>query len=291
VSVQRALLHLLLLGLSSVGCASPGREFFLSPGSSGRGQIEFDLTVAGGGKVAEVGVTIRGAMLSEPMVKKVPVLGASSTVSVYLDGLLPGNYEMDLKATTEDGQWTCEGTGPFQVTAGQLSSLVVPLSCRGVGDGSPNPGNSCPRLESLSAVPNVAAVFDDVAISAAASDAEGNPLSFEWSAASGQFSTVTGPSTTYTCLEPGIHALVLTLDDGRNCDRTYQFSVTCQTAGTCGNGVLDPGEDCEPSLTTGCGEDCGFVFELFFCGDGTVDPGEECDPPNESSCDASCLLR
>ncbi len=27
-----------------------------------------------------------------------------------------------------------------------------------------------------------------------------------------------------------------------------------------------------------------------FCGDGTVDPGEECDPPNGVTCDASCML-
>jgi large repetitive protein len=59
----------------------------------------------------------------------------------------------------------------------------------------------------------------------------------------------------------------------------------------CGNGRLDPGEQCEPlefcrggcnptahiCVDISCLEDC--TCPLPVCGDAIVDPGEECDPP------------
>ncbi len=43
----------------------------------------------------------------------------------------------------------------------------------------------------------------------------------------------------------------------------------------CGNGVLDAGEQCEPSLTPACTSSCKFPV----CGNGIVEPGESCEPP------------
>jgi hypothetical protein len=99
---------------------------------------------------------------------------------------------------------------------------------------------------------------------------------------------------------------------------TSQQSTTTTTSpgGACGNGVLDPGEECDPpgSLTcpgegspggafTACGAtcQCGAVTTSTtttptsstttttspggaFCGNGVVDPGEQCDPPGSFTC-------
>jgi cysteine-rich repeat protein len=66
----------------------------------------------------------------------------------------------------------------------------------------------------------------------------------------------------------------------------------------CGNGVVDPGEECnEPGLTCGSGESCNnatcsCVYSPV-CGNGILDPGEECDDGNNSNndgCFNDCTL-
>jgi hypothetical protein len=54
----------------------------------------------------------------------------------------------------------------------------------------------------------------------------------------------------------------------------------------CGNGVVQPGEECEPPGTATCNGSCQ---RIQVCGDGFVDAPEQCDPPNGTTCDAACL--
>lgn len=65
----------------------------------------------------------------------------------------------------------------------------------------------------------------------------------------------------------------------------------------CGNGVLDPGEECEdgnPDLDDLCDDNCQLEPEyLAHCGDGTIDPGENCDDGNQISgdgCTSDCCI-
>jgi hypothetical protein len=60
----------------------------------------------------------------------------------------------------------------------------------------------------------------------------------------------------------------------------------CQEV-VCGNGVLDPFEECEPPNTPTCNEECYFTHD---CGNGVVDAGwgEECEPPGTATCDPAC---
>lgn len=55
----------------------------------------------------------------------------------------------------------------------------------------------------------------------------------------------------------------------------------------CGNGVLDPEEDCDPPNGVTCDASCQ---RIPTCGDGIVDTalGEQCDPPDGVSCNGSC---
>ena len=57
----------------------------------------------------------------------------------------------------------------------------------------------------------------------------------------------------------------------------------------CGNGELDPGEECDDS---GCPsgricESCACVYHEQSCGNGTIDSGEECDPGSEDTAQCS----
>jgi hypothetical protein len=59
---------------------------------------------------------------------------------------------------------------------------------------------------------------------------------------------------------------------------------------SCGDGVLGPGETCDPPRgpSTSGGLLCGATCQVPACGNGVIDPGETCDPPNRSTCDDSC---
>ncbi len=62
-------------------------------------------------------------------------------------------------------------------------------------------------------------------------------------------------------------------------------------APVCGDGNLDPGEECDDGNNTdgdGCDADCAIEP---FCGDGSInDPDETCDPPGDHGCRDDCTF-
>ncbi|MGH7894582.1 MAG: DUF4215 domain-containing protein, partial [Candidatus Binatia bacterium] len=76
--------------------------------------------------------------------------------------------------------------------------------------------------------------------------------------------------------------------------RTTVESASCLTAATtCGDGTLDPGEQCDDGNYVS-GDGCSAACELEgTCGDGTIGAGEQCDDGNATSgdgCSAACQL-
>ncbi|MEZ4460122.1 MAG: CAP domain-containing protein [bacterium] len=75
------------------------------------------------------------------------------------------------------------------------------------------------------------------------------------------------------------------------CGSTCRFDTTGCTRVSCGNGLIDDGEDCEGTMvsssceeqgfdggTLGCQSNCSFdETACFRCGDGNLDSGEACD--------------
>jgi cysteine-rich repeat protein len=58
----------------------------------------------------------------------------------------------------------------------------------------------------------------------------------------------------------------------------------------CGNGVIDPGEQCDDGNTAG-GDSCSSTCQLEVCGNGIMDPGEQCDDGNlvnGDGCSSTC---
>jgi cysteine-rich repeat protein len=82
--------------------------------------------------------------------------------------------------------------------------------------------------------------------------------------------------------------ILLDLPDGSN---------GTESASLCGNGVLDPGEDCEDGnllAGDGCDPFCHYDPDPYRnCGNGVIDPGEQCDDGNRVSgdgCSPSCSV-
>jgi cysteine-rich repeat protein len=68
-------------------------------------------------------------------------------------------------------------------------------------------------------------------------------------------------------------------------------SGTC-TLATCGNGVIDPGEECDPPDGTTCDATCHKI-KVAACGDATRDTGEQCDDGNTANldgCSGTCTF-
>jgi hypothetical protein len=101
-----------------------------------------------------------------------------------------------------------------------------------------------------------------------------------WKATRGQIAAPR-PDTTFTCLIGGNQALTLVASDGR-CDETRTIAVFCVPA-ACGNGRVDPGEQCDPPNGTTCLDGCSRP-----CGNGLIEAGEQCDPPDGVTCSTTC---
>jgi cysteine-rich repeat protein len=89
---------------------------------------------------------------------------------------------------------------------------------------------------------------------------------------SGDASTSTSPSTTD-----------VTTTDGPTTGTDGSTSDPSTTGGACGDGTIDPGEQCDDGNQTpadGCEPDC-LNTPPPSCGDGKVDPDEECDDAND----------
>ncbi|MCF7844301.1 MAG: DUF4215 domain-containing protein [Kiritimatiellales bacterium] len=78
-------------------------------------------------------------------------------------------------------------------------------------------------------------------------------------------------------------------DDGNNSNTDYCTNV-CNFA-VCGDGYLwNVFEECDDGNVVnndGCSSTC-YAEEENYCGDGFIDPGEECEPPGIFTCDFAC---
>jgi cysteine-rich repeat protein len=86
-------------------------------------------------------------------------------------------------------------------------------------------------------------------------------------------------------VEPGEECDDGNVIDGDGC------SSTC-TLPRCGNGIVEPGEECDDGNVID-GDGCSSICTLPRCGNGIVEPGEECDDGNTTEgdgCSNSCTL-
>jgi hypothetical protein len=212
---------------------------------------------------------------------------------------------VQMTGTTSDGT-SCSGTSlAFNVTAGGTTMVGLTITCGGgtpvqnngsvIVNGTVVVGNNCPLLTSWVASPLTASTNGgQIDVAATASDADASDvLTYSWTATGGSFVSPTSASTKYTCSTPGgPQTLTITVSDNHQptaCTTFITIPVSCQPF-NCGNGVLDPGEQCDPTAPndpnrTRCSPTC-----LLQCGDGIVEAGEQCDPPRPGLCGTDCTF-
>src|SRR5262249_14272179 len=129
-------------------------------------------------------------------------------------------------------------------------------------------------------------VGTQINVRAAATDADGNTLSFAWAVTGGTFLDPTAQTIKYNCSAGGTQSITLSVFDGKGCVSSLIEQVNCVTSATCGNGVVELGEQCESFGTATCTNSC--QNRVAQCGDGIVIFLEQCESLNTTFCDANC---
>ncbi|MBW2508265.1 MAG: hypothetical protein JRE81_06520, partial [Deltaproteobacteria bacterium] len=176
-----------------------------------------------------------------PMTGTINTRDPSSTASVEVFGLTPGQYLIELQGSSEDGASSCAGAATFDVAMGVSTDVAVLLHC----SAAPRFGsvrvngkvNVCAELTKAVVAPLQTSVGNVITVRAEAEDAEGDTVEYAWTASSGSFGDPAAASTFYTCEETGEHSITITVSDDefRACADAWSVGVRC-VDGTGGSG-------------------------------------------------------
>jgi hypothetical protein len=86
--------------------------------------------------------------------------------------------------------------------------------------------NVCPEITGYTINPITVNVGEAVHLTSSATDGNGDPLTFLWTATQGAFTNANSPNTDFHCTSPGTATLTLTVSDGI-CDDGIDQNVTC----------------------------------------------------------------
>jgi len=242
-------------GCSSEPSATAGER---SPESAG--ELSLALRLASGATLSSVDYAITGP---GGFAKTGSLdVGQSSTVSGTIGGLPAGaGYSVSLSGTTTDSSATCKGSATFSVTAHQITTVTVALSCKE----QPKNGsvqvngtlNLCPVLDGVTVNGGDVPVGGSVTIEGLAHDSDAGPaaLSYKWTATSGTLSSATAQKPTFTCTAAGSSTLTFSASDGdtsATCNDSLSVNITCTTpvcAGGCDDGNPCTNDVCAPNLS------------------------------------------
>lgn len=294
LSITAALLTAVMM-ISALACGSRQEA-----DSASTGTASMEISLPAGSQIASVQYAISGNGITT-ITGSIDISGAGATTSFQVTGIPAGTgYTVRLDASSTDGATTCTGMASFDVTAGATTHVTVLLQCTGANTGSVVVnGVWCPVVSSYAVSPLAIAVGGTIAVNAKAHDidtADDATPTFTWSATAGSFASASSATTTYTCAVAGTQTLSITVGatsptvDVAACASTSSTTVTCVPL-SCGNGTLDPGEQCDPPNGTSCDANC---LQVPICGNNVVEAPagpyrpEQCDPPNGTTCDAQC---
>ena len=258
-----------------------------------------------GATVSSVAYTVLSSTNATLASGTINVSDPNATISIDLSLPAGTGDVVKLTATTSTGL-PCSGTStPFNIVSGQSTTVNLTLTCGGgITPTSPGTatitatvvqGDNCPSIVASSASPAQTSVGGSISVSALATDPDTtltppDVLTYAWSPAA-NFLAPTSASTTYNCTAAGTQTLTLTVNDNHvptSCPAVITMTVNCVNVAVCGNGVIEPGETCDPPNGTTCSALCQTQTPPPVCGNGIIETGETCEPPNTATCDASC---
>jgi hypothetical protein len=197
------------------------------------GSLSLDLVIGDGTLINQVAWQITGNDMD--MSGTINVSAPGSTASVEVFGLPPGEerYIVMLTATSVDGEVTCKGSTSFNVEIGETTDVTVMLNCKlpeRLGAVRVNGEfNICAELMKAVVSPLQTSVGNNIDLAAQAKDADGDPITYEWTATGGEIGDENAPMTTFTCREVGDQLVNISVTDNDEvCDMAeWTVTVTC----------------------------------------------------------------
>ena len=323
---MRSLVKTATLGLAAtlavsaafVGCSSGkkevGRDGTAGTQSKDSGTITLNLEPVPGLAISSVHYQVSGGVsigdAGIPTVEgDLPTPGSADNFSFGVPLRVGTGYQLSLTAQSDDpnDDITCTGAfGPFNIGPNQITDIALTLTCVDNTNGQvigkvDVETTACPTLivNYAVATPHTANVGSSLQVLSLATNNPAAPITYQWAIATniGNFASATSKDTTFNCTAPGTNVLAtVTASIGpsaaapNGCSKSLSTRITCANV-TCGNGVVDPGEACDPSAPgapAGCLPNC----TLANCGNGTTEPPvEQCEPPNTNVCTGTCQTR
>jgi len=237
----------LAAAFSVSGCGSS------EPQAEPSGSLTMNLELPGNVTIDEVTYAISGNGIA-PIGGVIDTSGSGTAVSFSVSVLAGQGYLLELSAISTDNERSCRGSAPFDITAGQTTSILVGLSCRRTGDVQVNGDfNHCAEVTQPYASPQQTPIGDMIDLGVLGVDEENDPIEYVWTGSGGTFSTPTASTTTYTCDAVGTHTVSIVLsDDGfSKCTEGWTTTVVCDAVAPCS---INNG-DCGPAEAFLCSDD------------------------------------
>jgi hypothetical protein len=195
--------------------------------------INFKLDFGGGVMLTSVAYQINGPN-SFRRVGTLPV-GDTPVVTATFQNIPAGQgYRIQVKGTASDDTDGCQGQLQFDVSDSMTATLNIPLTCSGLVAINTT-FNTCPVIDSLSAIPAEVHVGSSIDLTAVAHDADNgpSPLSPTWATTGGALSNLSTTGATFTCTAVGTFMVGLRISDGTGmgCPDTATVTLTCTPAG------------------------------------------------------------
>ena len=223
-------------------------------------------------------------------------------------GLPAGNCYFSFAAASNTGNTQCTGELTVAVATNETTEGTVVLACihtpryGGVrGDGT---FNQCAEYRQILVTPTTQAIGNLVDVATQVYDPDGDPVTvgvqavgacsnvmFSNGDTAASCETVSGCETvvnTVECTDVGLCQIIVAvsddgftscnglLPDGSNNDGARStIDVDCTVAQGCGNGQLDPGEDCDPPDGVFCDDNCQAIDN---CSPDPCNQGNVCSP-------------
>lgn len=296
-----------IAGSAVVGCSGQDLTSSSKSAQGGEGQkgtVGLTLQPVAGITLNTVHYTVTKSGVATPVSDgDLPTPGTASTFSFGVPLPVGTGYVLGVSGVSvENSSITCTGTSaPFDVTANLSSKITLTLTCTDATNGNLETGvtvvtDACPRLivDYVVATPSTAFLpGGTIAVASNAHDLDGKPVTYSWKVSTpavGSFAPVAGKTSTFTCAQDSGAStvdIIVTADNGQ-CKKALPTAVACKSL-SCGNGVLDTGEECDPAIAGG--PNCLANCTKPVCGNGVVDaPFETCDlvPQNLGVCNADC---